>query len=292
MQTKFKQDPQGRERADFSSLTELIEAADALPIDSNRAKHFQCAVRCNDFTNNYNLERAKKELRDPPPAAAEVRKIAGEITAGLITQPRRKILRRQAEGDELDPLAWLHRDPDGWTRTVRTQHPRPVIKIALNVSSNFHRKPEELHCRGAAACALADALEHAGNRVQIDLFAASQRLYEGTSPYTKTGRRRKRIKQAPELAITRATVKHAHQPLDIDAAALALAEIGFFRTVLFCAELALANHTVSENLGSEAKLPEDIAAEYEIIIDSDITTPDAARQIVEKYTTKQENAAA
>jgi hypothetical protein len=153
-------------------------------------------------------------------------------------------------GDELDPMAWARRDGDGWSETRR------------------ERKPADLLYRGAAAAALVDLLTDRGLSVELSMFFSSMGL--------EKSRRGERF-------ILRVIVKHADRPMDIGAVALAAAEIAFFRIITMSASGRLARRVLHDRMGYVAPLPDVDAADYDIVLDSDVLTESAAIDAVERH---------
>jgi hypothetical protein len=177
---------------------------------------------------------------------------------------------RLADGDELNAGAWVRRELDGWSQTKKVQRQKRVIRIACNVSVSALRKPEELYYRGAAAAALADILEAAGHSVEITMFTSQLGLFESKSD---------------SMSVMSCTVKQADAPMDLDSVALALAEIGVFRTVTFCAWATAATMKTSGSLGYPELLPRADRQGYDVIFESDILSKEAAIHALRRYTT-------
>ncbi len=226
------------------------------------------------WTNYYSFKRAVKELSEPPAAAVDVSEIVSDIASRFdAMKPVRRRLRRQEYGDALDPEAWIRRDPDGWERTEKRMESRGVIRVACNPSCGGGSSPEHVKYRGAAAVALADALESSGYSVELAMTCASHKYYTNNER---------------AIVCLETVMKHAHMPLDIDTVSLVLGEIGFFRTAIFVCEMACASQQVSSNLGSAATLPMAIAEQYDIILDSNVRNLDSALKVIKRYVDRVE----
>ena len=234
----------------------------------NRALYDHVATRCSDFTNGYSLDRAVRELSDPPRCAARVRELAEGLALHDAPMGRR-LARRRDDGDELDAGAWVRRETDGWSRMERTRRVPRVIRVAVNVASHCGMTPDMLFWRGAAACALADALESRGDRAEVVAYTA------GTGRFARNG---------GAMEIVEVMVKRAESPMDADGMALVLGEIGFYRTAFFAALIAGAGaREVHRSLGSSQTMPPEYRAGYDIVIDNDITSETAARGLIARY---------
>jgi len=148
---------------------------------------------------------------------------------------------------------------------------KSVIRIAVNVSCHCGRRPADLLFRGAAAAALADALDEQGHSVEVTAFGCTS----GKSP--DVPRR--------ERHITSVTVKAADAPMDVARIAFCLSEIAFYRTVVMnAATRALpAEHRVSSGHGNTQPLPERDRKLADVLLDSDILSRDAAVAALKKY---------
>jgi len=237
--------------------------------ECNMEIYARIATRCSDFTNGYSLDRAVSELSDPPRCAARVRELAEGLALHDAPMGRR-LARRREDGDEMDAGAWVRRETDGWSRMERTRRVPRVLRIAVNVSSHCEMTPDMLFWRGAAACALADALEsRGGDRAEVVAYTA------GTGRFVRNG-------GATEIA--EVMVKRAESPMDADGMALVLGELGFYRTAFFAALIAGAGaREVHRNLGSSQTMPPEFRAGYDIVIDNDITSETAARALIARY---------
>lgn len=219
------------------------------------------------FYNNYSMQRVERELTEPPDCSARVEALRSAIQeTHNFSVTRRRLRRRREDGDELDPMAWIQRDPQGWSRIEHEQSGRKAIRLGVNLAISCGHGPKDLWPRGAACAALADALEYAGHSVEIWAFWRVKRLsYEKTNMHT-----------------IRVLVKPAHMPLDISTLALVIAEIGFKRVILFQAAVNCLRHEHQPGLG----FPESIGAERaecDVVFDADIKTLDAAKAAVKKY---------
>lgn len=263
----------------FPNVTDFMNWAKDGPMENtyNQDELERHSTRKDGFTNNYSSADIVSMMENPPPCAGHVAKIKESIDCeiNVADMPKRKIVRRLPSGDELNPFAWIRRDPDGWEEVRRVTVQRSVVRIVCNVSVNASRTPENLYYRGAAVCALADALEEAGHSVEIDLASCISGLWNNS--------------RGTQNII--ATVKQAHSPLDLSTVALVLGEIGYFRTICFMGVVRFADklgHGCSEVLGSPAELPEELASGYDIILDNGILSLEDAVGEVKKYAEKFE----
>ena len=264
----------GVEVVRFESISEMVETAltgEPLPDNSNMAKLHR-EREPEKFTNYYTVKKAQDELTTPPTATARIEAIREKLdTITHIETTKRRLVRNRIEGEELDPEeVLLRRNPEAWLAIERHPAKKQLVKIACNIVISGFRKPADLYFRGAAAVAVADNLELSGHSVQLDLVISTKGLYKDD--------KRKDLK-----SVIIATIKRPEQMIDINTAALVLGEIGFFRTVCFLVDDVCANGKEEETLGQPATMPEDIRAEYDIALESDIFTLEDAIKAVKKY---------
>lgn len=270
MSKTYQKGRDGIYRVSFDSLAELVEASSEWHVQPvNSQLWYNMATRRDSFTNYYDMARVKRELECPPPCSAHVEDVKHVIDSKIDTPMTvRRLVSRRDDGDELDPGAWIRREADGWSRIEKRNAPKRVIRIACNASVNAGRSPEDLYFRGAAATALADVLEAQGNSVEIVLFGCNLNLWGDDDV----------------MAVISATIKRPDMPLDRDTVALALSEIGFYRTLLFCTKVVAAGkHKAHGSLGRPSALPAVDAEGFDIVIDHDVFTLEDATRVVEKY---------
>lgn len=225
-----------------------------------------------NFTNGHTPTSAAKLIAEPPEYIGEMVELSSAIeasTAGQVT--RRRLRRRLEDGDELDPIAWIQRDPDGWQAMRREPTQGRVLRIACNASVSCDRTPEQLRVRGSALCAIADAATAAGFSVEIDFISA---VYNITTGKEKT--------KTHTIAVT---LKQADQPLDLATVAVAVGEIGFFRTLGFLALVRQGDEhgSVHDRLGKPTTAPRELAEQYDIFVDSDIVTQEQAQAFIARH---------
>jgi hypothetical protein len=265
----------GYDFVSLDSVTELVDAcASASSVHPQNIEPWASTVENPRAWNaHYNIAKIRKFLRNPPDASIKVRDLVEKLE-GKFYRPmkvRRRITRLE-DGDELDPFAHAQRLTDGWSAIRHERKAKRVIRIAINTTVHSERKPEELWHRGAAFVALADAVEASGQSVELVLFNSQ------TGFYPDAYDRRK--------AVLMVTLKHPESPIDIDTLALVTAEIGFFRTCILGAEIAMGTRLVNPNVGTPASLPEDISEQFDLVLEQDILTEEGARQILNTYTKK------
>lgn len=167
-----------------------------------------------------------------PQGVARIESLAEKITAPTPRSRRRKP-RRGAQGDDLDmQRVWQGDLEHAWTEVKREQTVGPArVLIAVNVAGSACVDAAEFACRGAAALALASALQTAGFTVSIVAVAQTTLL---------DGRNTKICGQATVLA--------PGQEIDIHKLANLLASALLWRGVFLNCELKYAEHRLEDGI--------------------------------------------
>jgi len=272
---KYEREKDGVYVARFGSLSEAVDLATSgnIATEKNR-ESYKAALHRNAerFTNNQDSESIKEQLHNPPAAQIEMLHTLDEITGHHAQQTTRKMFHNQEQGDEYSPEAWLHRDPAGWTECRRVKRPATrIIRIGVNTSCKAQTEQRQLYPRGAAALALCDRLESLNYRVEIVAFSCVNRFKptEMESQY-----------------ITEILLKRPEDPLETGIIALALADVGFYRVIIFALRSALAPFKHADLRGRATTLPEDTRSQFDIILDSDILTTEDARRAIKTQVDK------
>lgn len=213
-----------------------------------------------DYYHGFTAKTLAKAVSNPPAALVGAVDAMRERVAELILPERRarRVCPKSEIGDELSPLAWAMRDPCGWTEIRSIHRPKDALTIGVNLSCGFHRRPEELLYRGAAAAALSDVLEHAGHAVEIIGFSAGRDLTDRSGSI-----------------LSRLIVKPFDAPLDIGAVSVALCEIGFYRLAFITAEARREPGVIQDgwkcprSLTASERAGIDILAEFDIRSEAD-----------------------
>lgn len=259
---------QGGYDIDMTSVGHTIEVAGskgrAFNSDNSRLADEQVAAgrQSASWYNNATLEKLERWMHEAPAHLVDAvdairRKIEDKVD--MPQRQRRKLRRNREEGDELDPQAVLERRVDGWTEIDVVRVPKHVVSIAVNLTVSSACSPQHLLYRGAAAAALADALTAKGHSVEITAFFRTS----GTASDGGT-------------TTMRVPVKESWAPLDLSTVAVALAEIGFFRIPVFAAVTRSHPHRVSPTMGYPVGLGEADRKRFDVVLDSNVFTLDAA----------------
>jgi hypothetical protein len=143
-----------------------------------------------------------------------VQEIAGELFDLVSNKVVRPEIVRSVEGEELDIDAYNEGKPECFLVYQDGEEESDgsgVVRILANLTASWNVSAEVLEVRGAALCALVQALEFAGRRCEV---------VTGTNQGT--------------MQVT-VTLKRATEPVQMDTLAFALAHAGFYRRLMFSA---------------------------------------------------------
>lgn len=271
---QYKLEADGCEWVRFSDIESVIQEAQLPPVkESNIEDHASRLNRqASEWTNNHDMTTLQAALINPPPAKGCVEELLKEIeTDNEYDTTRRVIAHRREDGDELDPVAWVRRETDGWSRIEKRRDQKRVIRIAVNSITAASESAGVVHWRGAAAVALADRLESAGHCVEIVLFTCVSGLRACNS--------------RGEYSIVEVMIKRADMPLDVNTVAIAIADIGFTRLAIYTCMTNCAPYRVHFGLGRVRELPKQAREGYDIVFDRDVNDRYSAIRAITRYAT-------
>lgn len=221
------------------------------------------------YFNGYDIAKLRDAVGNPPAellaTVDALRERIGE--AATPTVRRRRVIHGRESGEELSALAWIQRDPYGWTDIVSDTRPKLPLTIGVNLSTAWDRPASALLYRGAAAAALADVLAAQGHSVEILAFHACEKMARGT-----------------DRAYLRLTVKAADAPLDIGAVAFALSEVAFYRLAVLSAAARFARGTLSKGWGPVSRLTAQERIGIDILAEADIANEEQAVAWIQSHT--------
>ena len=157
----------------------------------------------------------------------EIEKYRAKI-APIITE---KVLRiRQTysiSGYNVDVGAYLSNEPECFISREYEErnYPGKIFKLVASISFSAAISPETIIQRGAMICALIDAIEYAGHRVEV---VCNNSLSACDSKQCRTGKLKN--KGWFEIAVN---VKKANQPLEMTDLAFTLAHPAMLRRIMF-----------------------------------------------------------
>ncbi len=274
-------DSDGIDRITFDSVGEaVIDAlADYAQNDSNRgfiAGRLAGHMNGHDsWANCYTKSRLLDTIANPSKklldAVEEMRQsLMDEVCPPVCS--RRRVVRNQEWGDELNVEQVLSRNLTPWERMSRETQPRRSVTIGVNLTVHAGQRAEHLLWRGAAAAALADILTQRGVNVEIVAFWTIGRMSNRS-----------------DMVVSRYVIKRADMPLDLGAVSVALAEIAYARLICL---YGLGRHLpgiLSKHLGHCESLPEADKAGIDYLAERNVTSREAAETWLRDSAARQES---
>lgn len=197
------------------------------PAFEQEHKEWQHCFDEGDSWNGYHtLKMVGQELLEPTP------KMAGVLESGeslfdsddwATQRPRRKVLRRLEDGDEIDIDRWLDREPDMWEESRKVQGARFGVRIGVNIATSAHVGAEGFKWRTSAVVAILRICEE----LQIPCEVM---CYEQNTDYVTI--------DGDSLGLfCEFPVKRSEHLLDIDLLGYVLGSRSFFRCAVLGAEI-------------------------------------------------------
>ncbi|TXK71727.1 hypothetical protein FT993_08685 [Mesonia sp. HuA40] len=173
------------------------------------------------------LEAKKLALQGWQDGLEQVKKYQTEITPQITEKVIRPSQIYDVAGYNVDVGRYLSNDPECFVSRefVVNNSPGRVFTLVCSISFSAAIKSETIIQRGAIICALVDAIEYAGHRVEVICNWA-------VSKYSNEENRTGNIKNKGWLELD-VTVKKANQPLEMIELAFCLAHPSMLRRVMF-----------------------------------------------------------
>lgn len=204
----------------FANLAEWIDYADGCPA-SKRAESDTRGSDGRAFTGTGSLREACDLAHgwDEGARQVEARKVA--VRASVGTASRREVRMREVGPGTLSMGAYLSGHPQPYVtlnnRNVARRGKGKIVRIRVNFTASGAVPTSIITRRGGAVCALIEALEAAGRRVELTAVVS----VKGTTQGSKW--------------IARIMVKRAEQRLNLPVVAYALAHPSMLRRLMFAA---------------------------------------------------------
>lgn len=183
----------------------------------------------------YDIKEAIAKCDQPwPDGANKALEYFSDIKVPRVTKRRRRPTRGDF-GDEVDLQKLYKGETDTAWKTRKRQTMdvgRKNIHVVVQVNENCRTDADSLFWRGAAALALVKGYRGAGYNVQVSAIAVSRGVY----------------RRMPDPVAELVTVKHYHDPLNVEMLASILCFAGFFRGMVFYAKCCHRSDC-SANLG-------------------------------------------
>lgn len=150
-------------------------------------------------------------------------------------------------GHYVDVGSYLSNDPECFiTREYEQRnYPGRLFKLVCSVSFSAAITPETIIQRGAIVCALVDAIEFAGHRVEV--------VCNDASSVRQSDEYRKGLRKSEGWFEVSATVKKAQQPLDMSDLAFCLAHPAMLRRIMFSVAEIVGWSDFAHNYGYPAE---------------------------------------
>lgn len=173
------------------------------------------------------LDAKKLALQGWQDGLEQVKKYQTEITPQITEKVIRPSQIYDVAGYNVDVGRYLSNDPECFVSRefVINNSPGRVFTLVCSISFSAAIEPETIIQRGAIICALVDAIEYAGHRVEVICNWA-------VSKYSSEENRTGIIKKNGWLELD-VTIKKANQPLEMIELAFCLAHPSMLRRIMF-----------------------------------------------------------
>jgi hypothetical protein len=244
--------------ATYHKLESLVEVAavNALPFTNpynqgniyyQKGEEGSAGWICSDRPHIIHSDDVPKALAEPlfPAGVARIERLLSDITAPA-PQSRRRRPRRSDQGDDLDmSRVWQGDLEHAWTQVKREQAVGPArVLIVVDIAASASTSSDSMALRGAAALALATALQASGYTVSITAIAQSEL-----------------IEHERTLATTEITVLEPGQEIDLHKLANLLASALLFRGVVLDHNLRTAKNKLAGGIGYRPSTPQEKVAD-------------------------------
>jgi hypothetical protein len=192
----------------------------------SKAYNRESRVPKNQWSGNVSWNEAKVlAMNGWIEGLEEIKKYAANYTEFIAEKVIRPMPYYQVTGDYVDVGVFLANDPECFVaRGIKEIiSPGKVYKVVCSISFSAAIKPETIIQRGAMICALIDAIELSGNRVEIVCNSATS---------ADQNSRRNHVQSRGWFEVD-VVVKEVAQPLDMGRIAFSLAHPAMFRRIIF-----------------------------------------------------------
>lgn len=260
-------------RHDYGSIDELVSLSREAHRNCNIAGNVAYLMESDSQPHNWRCGKTMSTARDSASSpAADALQLIEEFSkriTGLVDAPptnRRKRISRQDHGSELDPDIAIMRRADAWEDIRSVKRPAlRTVRIGIDINAKACDTREESLNRGAACCAVMDALQGIGCDVELVAYV----LCGESSNLTHRGEYLHTI-----------TIKRPDMPTDPGAIIVAACEIWFMRLVVVPMIYRHFHYKTGASGWSIASAEATIRAECDICIPRDIKTAQAAERFI------------
>lgn len=195
--------------------------------DSN-SWHKDSRSQADIWSGNVTWEQAKDlAIKGWKEGLEEIEKYRAKISPMITERVLRPIQVYSVSGYNVDIGTYLSDDPECFISRVYEErnYPGKIFKIVVSITFSASISPETIIQRGAMICALIDAIEYAGHRVEVI-------CNEATSMNDGPDYRNGMMKNRGWLEID-VCAKETNQPLDMSSLAFCIAHPAMLRRVIF-----------------------------------------------------------
>jgi hypothetical protein len=213
-------------RAHFENLDAWLTAAETPgPAGRSESSRDNSASERWDFSAGF-AGAVALARQGWPEGLARVDAIRAEVSQHVMRELCRPGWAFDVAGAVPDVGRYLAGEPENMLAPAEEPAPARVVRLVVNVAASCNVDAKVLFARGAAACALVDAFEATGCRVEVVAVVAVAGHSNGK-----------------DCTADSVTLKLADQPADRDRLAFALCHPGFMRRLWF----AVAESTYNDN---------------------------------------------
>lgn len=198
-------------------------------------------TRPNIWNGHMTMEKVRAELLNPTPDMAGILSMSDGMfdrDDWTTQRPRRKVLHRLEDGDEIDIDRWRDREPDMWKEARRVQGARFGVRIGVNVSTSASVVKSGFRWRTSAVVAMLRMVEELCIPCEVMCYECCTGL-----GWFRT----KSFDLEYEFP-----VKRAEHLLDVDLLGYVLGDRSFFRVGILGAEVM----AIKETFRNEVRLNE------------------------------------
>lgn len=218
----------------FDNWTDLVKRAEFGQCVSRQQSSHQYS---GDFSWDYGVGFAgalRLAKNGWPEGLAKVKQLSDVFYGGTLSLVKSQAMVNDVQGHSVDIPAYIAGEPECMLEWEDEEWNYGAVKIVINAVTSAGISASRIFAKGAAVCALVDALEMTGKRCEVVLCMSVNSRYDGG--YFEY----------------RCVVKHLEDPLQIDQLAFAIAHPASFRRLGFRLYEVMDDAGLSNSLTSNA----------------------------------------
>ena len=214
-------------RLNFESWFDFVEFGKNRKAQSTILESRNDGPGKKDWTGTYNFDEAVNLAENGWPDGSEkINALTNLFLNKITTLIERPQVEYDVTGNDFDVALVNEGVPECWLKItneeVQAGNGTKVLRLVYNMSTSAGVTTDVMMSKGATVCALLEALEYAGFRVQLELFEATT-----YGSYLDNGKHHMYM---------HIPVKEANQPVDRDKIAFAIAHPSTLRRLVFAAD--------------------------------------------------------